>query len=103
MIASDMGYPYVGGGESYVIQLSQSLIDLGHEVHWLTSRIPNTTKEEMYEGIHMHRVPILFQRRYLFPGRHSFSLTSIVPGVKLAKEMDVLQFNTFVAGLSGAL
>ncbi len=103
MIASDLAYPYVGGGESYVIQLSQALIDAGHEVHWLSSKIPDTKEYEKYQGIHLHRVPIFFPKKYVFPGRQSFAITSLFRAVNLAKKMDVLQFNTFVAGVSGWL
>ncbi len=103
MISSDLAYPYVGGGESYVIQLSRALIDAGHEVHWLSSKIPNTQKYEIYQDIHIHRVPILMPKRYVFPGRQSFAFTSMIKAVRLARKMDVLQFNTFVGGVSGWL
>lgn len=103
MIASDLAYPYVGGGESYVIQLSQALIAAGHEVHWLSSKIPNTNSYENYQDIHIHRVPIILPKKYVFPGRQSFAFTSISKAVNLAKNMDVLQFNTFVAGVPGWL
>lgn len=94
MIASDLAYPYVGGGESYVIQLSKALIELGQDVHWVTSRIAGTKKYEKFEGIDIHRVPILFSKHYLFPGRHMFPLTGIPFVSNIAKKMDVLQFNT---------
>ena len=102
LITSDLGYPYIGGGESYVINLSKALIDLGHEVHWATSRIEQTPKTEDYEGIRIHRMRILFPKSYLFPGRHTFPLTSFIPLVKLSKNMDILQFTTFLAGTIGA-
>ncbi len=102
LITSDLGYPYIGGGESYVISLSKALIGLGHEVHWATSRIGETARTEDYEGIKMHRMRILFPKSYLFPGRHTFPLTSFIPLVRLSKEFDVLQFTTFLAGVIGA-
>jgi len=102
LITSDLGYPYIGGGESYVINLSKALIDLGHEVHWATSRIGNTSEKENYEGIQIHRLRILFPNSYLFPGRHTFPFTSFIPLVRLSKKMDVLQFTTFLAGTIGA-
>ncbi len=83
--------------------MSQALIAAGHDVHWLSSKIPDTEKYENYQGIHIHRVPIFLSRRYVFPGRQSFALTSISKATRLAKKMDVLQFNTFVAGVPGWL
>jgi glycosyltransferase involved in cell wall biosynthesis len=96
MISSDLAYPIIGGGESYIINLGSRLVELGHEVHWLTSKIPNTKPHEIFEGIHIHRIPIFFPKHYVFPGRQSFFLTSILYGINLAKQMDVLQFNTLV-------
>ncbi|MEM5829243.1 MAG: glycosyltransferase family 4 protein [Candidatus Aenigmatarchaeota archaeon] len=101
MICSDLAPPYIGGGESYVINLASRLVKLGHEVHWLTSKLPNTKGYEIYQGIHIHRTPILFSKHYLFPGRQLFPLTGLISAIKLAKKMDVLQFNTFVAGTFG--
>lgn len=103
MICSDLAPPYIGGGESYVINLGSRLVKLGHEVHWVTSKLPNTKYHEIYQGIYIHRVPILFSKHYLFPGRQFFPLTGLLPAMKLAKRVDVLQFNTFVAGTFGWL
>lgn len=103
MICSDLAPPYIGGGESYVINLGSRLANLGHEVHWITTKLPNTTSYEIYQNIHIHRVPIFFSKKYLFPGRQFFPLTGILPAAKLAKKLDVLQFNTFVAGTFGWL
>lgn len=101
MISSDLAPPYIGGGESYVINVASRMAELGNEVHWLTSRIPGTKKEEDYEGIRIHRVRIFFPKQFKFPGRLTYALTSISAGIRLAKEMDILQFDTFVAGVTG--
>lgn len=101
MICSDLAPPYIGGGESYVINLGTRLVKLGHEVHWLTAKLPNTKSYENYQGIHIHRVPILLSKRYLFPGRQLFPLTALPFAIKLAKKVDVLQFNTFVGSTFG--
>ncbi|MFQ5941744.1 MAG: glycosyltransferase family 4 protein [Nitrososphaerales archaeon] len=101
MIISDLAPPYMGGGESYVIQLGTYLTKLGHEVHWLTSRIPNTNEYEDYQGIHIHRVPILFSKKFLFPGRQTFPFMAVLQKLDFVKEMDIVQANTLVAGYSG--
>jgi glycosyltransferase involved in cell wall biosynthesis len=101
LISSDLAPPYIGGGESYVINLASRLVKIGHEVHWLTSKIPGTKSNEIYEGIHIHRIPIFFSRHYIFPGRQTFFLTSIATAIKLARKMDVVQTNTLVPGVSG--
>lgn len=101
LISSDLAPPYIGGGETYTVKLTTGLVKEGHEVHWLTSRIPNTPSEEALDGVKIHRVPILFKSNYIFPGRHSFGMTSLIEGIKLAKQCDVVQINTLVPGLSG--
>jgi len=79
------------------------MVKEGHEVHWLTARIPDTAQDEDYSGIKIHRTRILFQKQYKFPGRLTYAFTSIPVAVNMAKNMDVLQFNTFVAGITGWL
>lgn len=103
MIGSDVAPPYIGGGEEYVINLGRTLVKMGHEVHWLTSKLPDTKDEENYEGIKIHRVSIPFKKHYHFPGRQFFFATSILPGIRLAKEMDIVQMNTLVAAPFGWL
>ena len=103
MIDSDLAPPVVGGAERYVINLGSRLARIGHEVHWITALIPNTSAEETYDGIKIHRIKILFRESYRSIGRLSYALTSIIPGAKTAKGMDILQFNTFVAGVNGWL
>src|SRR3990172_694460 len=102
-VSTDLAPPYVGGGESYVINVASRMAQLGNDVHWITSRIPGAAKEEDYNGIKMHRVRILFTKQYKFPGRLTYAFTSIPAAIGLGKKSDVLQFNTFVAGFSGWL
>ncbi len=102
LIISDLSPPVVFGGiENYIINLSKNLIKRGHEVHWLTSKLPNTQYEEDFEGIKIHRTYIPFSDHYLFPGRQLFFLTSLIKGVRLAQEMDVIHVNTLVPGFLG--
>lgn len=103
MIVSDLAPPYIGGGESYVIHLGSGLSKLGHEVYWLTSKIHDSKPYEIYQGINIFRVPIPFSKNYFFPGRQFFAITSLLPAIKIAKKVDVLQFNTFIAGIFGWL
>jgi len=100
MICSDLASPYVGGAESYVIGLASRLAKK-HEVCWLTSRLPKTKTRENFRGIKICRVPIFLPYHYLFPGRQTFPLASLLPAIKLARKMDILQFDTFVAATFG--
>ncbi len=101
MIVSDLAPPIWGGAENYVVNLGSRLAKLGHEVHWLTSRISGTSKLETFDNITIHRVPIIYPSRYLFPGRQSFSITSLITAIKLAKKMDIVQINSLISGVLG--
>jgi glycosyltransferase involved in cell wall biosynthesis len=103
LIGSDVAPPYIGGGEEYVINLGKTLTKMGHEVHWITAKFPGTNDKENYEGITIHRVAVPFKKHFHFPGRQFFFATSIIPGIKLAKEMDIVQMNTLVAAPFGWL
>lgn len=98
LISSDLAIPHIGGVELYILNLATRLVELGHEVHWMTSWIHGTKRYEILKGIHIHRVPILLKNRLAFPGRQTYSITSILPGIKLVKRMEVFHANTLVPG-----
>ncbi len=50
-------YPYSGGTENHIIELSAALVKLGVEVHVVTVRLPGTKPFETIRGIKVHRMP----------------------------------------------
>lgn len=50
-------YPYSGGTENHIIELSAALVKLGVEVHVVTGRLGGTKEFEIIRGIKVHRVP----------------------------------------------
>lgn len=101
LIITDVAPPVLGGGEVYVTQLGAQLTKLGHEIHWLTCKMPNTKEYELYHGIHIHRIPILFTNSFYFPGRQTFPIMLRFKRLDFVQQMDVVQTNTLVAGYSG--
>jgi len=101
MIMSDLATPSMGGIETYVTQLGTHLTRLGCEVHWLTSKIPDTKEYENYQGIHIHRIPILFSKKFLFPGRQTFPFMATLQKLDFIEDMDIVHANTLTAGYSG--
>lgn len=99
-IVSDLGLPYRGGAEVYVLNLGKRLAKSGNKVHWIYSRMPNTKKEEIIEGINCHRVWIPFNKNHM-ASRKFFSLTMFPTVLKLSKDVDMFQFSTFVTGTTG--
>src|SRR5690348_770919 len=101
LIITDVAPPLLGGGEVYVTQLGVQLVSLGHEIHWLTCKLPNTKEYEIFHGIHIHRIPILFKNSFYFPGRQTFPIMLSLKKLDFVQQMDIVQSNTFVAGYSG--
>ncbi len=57
LILTDYFYPHISGGvEKVVLELSQNLIKLGHEVCVLTLNTTKSKKEENFCGVHIVRV-----------------------------------------------
>ncbi len=76
-------YPHLGGVESHVLELSKQLIDMGHEVFVVTTRLENTDKRDTVEGVPVIRVEPLT----------IFLSTPIVPGINqvlLEKDYDII-------------
>lgn len=62
-------YPaMIGGIEWYIRNISKELVKRGHEVHIFTVNAKDGKSlgpsEEVFEGIHIHRLPILFDISY---------------------------------------
>ncbi len=76
-------YPHLGGVESHVLELSKHLIDLGHEVFVVTTKLEGTKSEDTVEGVPVKRVEPLT----------IFLSTPIVPGIREAlseEDYDIL-------------
>ncbi len=80
-------YPHLGGVESHVLELSKKLIERGHEVFVVTTKLEDTSDEDVIEGVPVKRVEpitILFS-------------TPIVPGINQAlldEDFDILHGHT---------
>jgi glycosyltransferase involved in cell wall biosynthesis len=58
------------------------------------TKLPKTSGTETIDGINCHRINVPLGRKF-------FPVASILPAWKLANKMDILQFDTFYAGMSG--
>jgi glycosyltransferase involved in cell wall biosynthesis len=54
-------YPYTGGVEYYVYNLSRELVNMNHEVNVICANEPPSQEEEMVDGINVKRLPYLFK------------------------------------------
>jgi len=74
-------YPYMGGTEKVVFHVGKRLAARGHEIQVLTSRIPNTKKEELIEGIKVKRISCFYLAKLPYPLPPPYT---IVPAMSLA-------------------
>ncbi len=63
--------PVIGGVEEVIRELATRMVKAGHEVHVFTSDFDKTkripVKEEILEGVHVHRFPYLFSLTQFAP------------------------------------
>jgi N-acetyllactosaminide 3-alpha-galactosyltransferase len=57
--ASSYFYPHIGGVETHVIELSQSLVEMGHDVTVLCADVPKSRKFELLNGVTVCRFSAL--------------------------------------------
>lgn len=57
-------YPSTGGREVITFNLARELAKRGHKIHVFTTLKENLKKEEIIEGIHIHRTKTFFQYKY---------------------------------------
>lgn len=84
-------YPYVGGQESYIYNLSKNLVKNGHEVHIVTSNYPKSKISEEIEGITIERNNLLIR-----PLRNPIS-SGFFNIKKLSQNFDLIQVHNLYA------
>ncbi|MFH1788625.1 MAG: glycosyltransferase family 4 protein [Candidatus Altiarchaeota archaeon] len=57
--------PHFGGVETVLWEVSKRMT--GHEVHVITSLLPNTREYELMEGVHVHRIQSFLPERVPYP------------------------------------
>lgn len=57
LIVSHFFHPFIGGLEEVALQQAKNLVEMGHEVKVVTSRVGDEEELEMIHGIEVHRVP----------------------------------------------
>ncbi|MGZ4948197.1 MAG: glycosyltransferase family 4 protein [Halobacteriota archaeon] len=57
--ASSYFYPHIGGVETHVLELSQNLLDMGHDVCVVCAQAPKSTPFQVLDGLSIFRLPAL--------------------------------------------
>ncbi len=83
-------YPFRGGTENYVLDLSKYLVSKGHEVDVICSREKGQAKEENLFGINVHRLNsiILYKLPALLPPPYAHPIGYTYTGYKLLKKIN---------------
>lgn len=97
---TDLFYPFIGGGEAYLINLETRLVKKGIEVIHLTTQLPETKSFEIYEGIKIFRVPV-FTKNFM-KGRFIFPFLSFLKS-RVLRDVDLIHVTTYPASVTGWL
>lgn len=94
----DHYFPYIGGAETLFKNTCEGLAERGHRVSVVTTRLKDTKKQELINGIQVHRVwTPPFARRYWF------TLFSLFKVVQEAKKAEVIHTTTYNSALSSRI
>lgn len=85
-------YPNIGGVETLFKSLTEQLVDEGHEVMVITTRLnKDMPAEEMMNGVKI--------RRYPFFNRYTFTLFAVFPIMRHIRGYDIVHTTSYNAGL----
>ncbi|WP_435102478.1 glycosyltransferase family 4 protein [Halarchaeum sp. P4] len=90
--------PYIGGVEVVFKNVAERLNKRGHNVHVVTSRLPEYDKYEVRNGVTVHRVPVTTRA-----DRVSFAASAIPKTISLARESDIIHTTTWFAPIASAV
>ncbi len=100
-VISDLFYPHVGGGEYYLMNIEKQLVEQGHDVIHLTSRLAGSKANETVDGINVIRSWIPFSNNVM-KGRFFFPFTNLTK-IKELRDADIIQSVTYPAAVTGWL
>ena len=99
-VLSELFAPYLaGGGERRYYEVSKRLAK-DHEIHIYTVHIEGTPREEILEGMHIHRLGLthpLDRREYL---PLAFYFLELIPRL-LRQKFDIIDGNAYISALAG--
>ncbi|MBI4214470.1 glycosyltransferase family 4 protein [archaeon] len=100
-------YPYIGGTENYIYDLSTRLVKRGHDVTVLTAKLKGTKEEENVDGIRVVRVPslVLSWLPPPLPPPYAIAPAAAQKCAELARRNDVIHLHNrfFISFASAAL
>lgn len=103
-VFSEYFFPYVGGGQVHVYELSKALNKLGCESHVICSTMRGCRNYEMIEGIHVHRVGVKGDMGSIYRrGRYTLSAVKKAGEINKKTPFDVIHAHVFAGALAGAM
>jgi glycosyltransferase involved in cell wall biosynthesis len=96
-------YPYQGGTEKHLLEVSKRLAERGHDVTVLTARLPDTKKFEKLYNVNVVRTPALVLKTlpHPLPPPYAVMPQHAVDFQRLARRADVVHgHNRFMYGLT---
>lgn len=97
VLVTELFWPcLLGGGERQFFELAKYLARKKHQVHVYAIKLPRVPKEEIYKGIHIHRIGLLthpLNRRALLP--HPFYLLRLLFS-RFPKDVDLIHCHGYL-------
>lgn len=91
-------YPHIGGAEILFQHLAEGLVQQGHTCEIVTCRLPGVPRNEIINGVHVHRIWV--------PGagdRYWFTVISAFAAWKHVKNADILHTMVYNGALSAKI
>lgn len=83
-------YPHIGGFEVLFQNLAEGLVKAGHECSVVTSRLPGTLRDEVVNGVKIHRVNVPS-----IGDRYFFTFLSLVSAWRCSRDADIIETTTY--------
>lgn len=83
-------YPFIGGAEVLFKQVCEGLVEKGHIVTVITSRLPHTSSFEIINGVSVYRVNTPHRA-----SRYWFTFLAVPLTIRLARSADIIQTTTY--------
>jgi len=94
-------HPEVGGMESHILHLAEGLVQRGAKITLVASRsVEGTKRHEIYKGLEIFRVPLIFRNPV---GWFLYVIFSLPRFILLSSSHDLLHCHSFASAFAGAI
>ena len=92
LMVPEFFFPYYGGAETWTYNLAKKLVQRGHRVEVFTYKMPDATKDEVIDGIYVHRIggPLIVSGWQPYFRRFLIHFSSLLWNLIKKKDYDII-------------